>query len=98
MLINDFALKGGVSYMAWMEPLAIGLLGVGFILVSLLLIGMIGLIKDQNRKFNVLLSNYKADLEMVMLHAHNFDEFIKQTEEAMKQDDKKKPVETYYIT
>jgi hypothetical protein len=85
--------------MAWIEPVVIGLLGVGFILETVLLLGMRGLILDQNRKFNVLLSNYKADLEMVLLHAHNFDDFIKQTEEAMEQDKKKQqPVETYYIT
>lgn len=85
--------------MAWIEPLVIGLLGAGFVIESLLLIGMTGLIEEQNRKFNVLLSNYKADLEMVLLHAHNFDDFIKQTEEAMEQNEKKeKAVETYYIT
>jgi hypothetical protein len=84
--------------MAWVEPLIIGLLSVGLILETVLLIGFVGLLRDQERKFGILLSNYKADLEMVLLHAHRFDEFIKQTEEAMKQDEKEKAVETYYIT
>ena len=84
--------------MAWVLPVVVGLLGVGFVVETVLLIGMVGLIREQDRKFNVLLSNYKADLEMVLLHAHRFDEFIKQTEEAMKQDEKEKAVETYYIT
>lgn len=83
--------------MAWIEQVAIGLLGIGFLLETLLLLGMRSLILDQNRKFNVLLSNYKADLEMVMLHAHNFDEFMKVTEQAIK-DDEKKGVDTYYIS
>jgi hypothetical protein len=84
--------------MAWVLPVVVGLLGVGFVVETVLLIGMVGLIREQDRKFNVLLSNYKADLEMVLLHAHSFDDFIKQTEEAMKQDEKEKAVETYYIT
>jgi 16S rRNA C1402 (ribose-2'-O) methylase RsmI len=89
-----------VVYVAWVEPLIIGLLSVGLILETIFLFGCLGLVAESERKFNLLLSNYKADLEMVMLHAHRFDEFIKQTEAAMKEDEeseKKKPVDTYYI-
>lgn len=84
--------------MAWIEPVVIGLLGVGFTIESLLLIGMVGLIRDQDRKFGVLLSNYKADLEMVLLHSHQFDSFIHEVEETMKEEDKPNPDSTYYIT
>jgi len=83
--------------MSWIEPTAIGVLAAVLLFETLLLIGMKGLLQDQNRKTGILLANYKADLEMVMLHAHNFDEFIKQTEEAMKGEEKPNPDETFYI-
>lgn len=63
--------------------LVFGAMGVGLILETLLLIGMMGLLETMNRKFNLLLSNYKADLEMVLLYSHNMDEFIKKTQEFM---------------
>ena len=85
--------------MSWIIDAALALLGIGFTLSILLNIGLTGLVKDQNRKFNLLLSNYKADLEMVLLHAHNFDEFIKQTQEAMKQEEEGRvdPEKTVYL-
>jgi hypothetical protein len=86
--------------MSWVEPLVIGLLGVGFIFESLLLIGTFGLVKEHERKMGVILSNYKADLEMVLLAKHSLDEFINHMEGAYKEaEDAKKvnPEETYYI-
>jgi hypothetical protein len=63
---------------------------------TLLLIGAFGVIKDQERKMGVIMANYKADLEMTLLNAHNFDEFIKTTESAMQKDENATPLPAAY--
>ena len=71
-----------------MDILTAGLLvlfGVALLVETLLLAGAFGLIKEQNQKMGIVMANYKADLEMTLLNAHNFDEFIKNTENAMKE-------------
>jgi hypothetical protein len=71
------------------------LFGVVMLIETLLLVGAFGIIRDQNRKMGVIMANYKADLEMTLLNAHNFDEFIKHTEEAMKGSDAPPPSNAY---
>ena len=83
----------------WLTALVLGIFGVVILFLILFVMGQRGIIMEQARRDQLILANYKADLEMVLLHSHQFDEFIKQTEEAMKKDEKKdKAVETYYIT
>ncbi len=71
--------------------------GVGVTVLTLLVIGLMGLLKDAVKHQRLLLANYKADLEMVLLNVHDMDDFFKMNQEAMKTDSQK-PVETYYIT
>lgn len=52
-----------------------------------LIFGMKDIIKDLIRKQYVIVANYKSDLEMTLLAMHQFDEFIKTTEAAMKGED-----------
>lgn len=72
------------------------LAGLGFGALGVLtfyLYGMYLLVKDQNRKLNILIASYKSDLEMTLLHSHNFNEFIASMEKQMTQteDDVIKP-------
>jgi hypothetical protein len=71
--------------------------GVGVVVLTLLVIGLMGLLKDVVKHQRLLLANYKADLEMVLLNVHDMDEFFKMNQEVMKKADQQ-PVETYYIT
>jgi len=70
--------------------------GVAVVIETLLIIGLIGLLKDAIKGQRLLLANYKADLEMVLLNVHDFDEFLKMNQEAVikKALD---PETTYYI-
>jgi hypothetical protein len=70
--------------------------GVGVVVLTLLVIGLMGLLKDVVKHQRLLLANYKADLEMVLLNVHDFDEFLKMNQEAVikKALD---PETTYYI-
>ena len=43
--------------------------------------------EENDRKNTILLANYRADLEMVMLLSHNMNEFVHHVSEAMKGDD-----------
>lgn len=65
-------------------------------IISLLLLrGAILLIREQERKMGIFLASYKSDLEMTLLNVHNFDEFLKQTEAAMKgEEGHKEPADT----
>ena len=72
-------------------------LGIAVVIETLLIVGLIGLLKDVVKHQRLLLANYKADLEMVLLNVHDMDEFFKVSQEAVKKADQQ-PVETYYIT
>jgi hypothetical protein len=72
-------------------------LGIAVVIETLLIVGLIGLLKDAVKHQRLLLANYKADLEMVLLNVHDMDEFFKVSQEAVKKADQQ-PVETYYIT
>jgi hypothetical protein len=71
-------------------------LGIAVVIETLLIVGLIGLLKDAVKHQRLLLANYKADLEMVLLNVHDFDEFLKMNQEAVikKALD---PETTYYI-
>lgn len=53
------------------------------VILVIFLRGALEIIKDQQRKMNVLIANYKSDLEMTLLHSHNFQEFIASIEKQM---------------
>ena len=70
--------------------LIIVLLAIGLVTETFLLIGAMKILRSLQRKIYILLANYKSDLEMVLLHSHEFDDFIKATEQAMQADDSEK--------
>lgn len=65
----------------FLAALGIAALGV----LTFYLYGMYLIVKDQTKKLNILVANYKSDLEMALLHAHNFNEFIASMEKQMQQ-------------
>jgi hypothetical protein len=75
---------------------AIGVLGVALILETLLLIGLIKYLRNYTQKMGILLANYKADLEMVLINAHKFDSFIETTEKALQGEDESKAQHSGY--
>lgn len=77
-------------------PLILGIFGIVIIIETFLLVGVVGLVRDEMKTRNLILANYKADLEMVLLHAHDFDEFMRTNEEVVRQN-KLDPEDTYYI-
>jgi hypothetical protein len=70
-----------------LTAVVLSVMGVALIFESFLLMGAMELVKDQAKKLGILTANYKSDLEMTLLHAHNFHEFIHTAEEAMKEAD-----------
>jgi hypothetical protein len=62
------------------------LFGAITLIDTLLLVGCFGIIKDQSRKMSVIMANYKSDLEMTLLNAHNFDSFIKEVNDRMEKE------------
>lgn len=61
------------------------------------LMGALELIRFQNKKFDIVMANYKADLEMTLLHAHNFTEYMDNVDKAMKETEATPPpIATYH--
>jgi hypothetical protein len=81
--------------MEWNLVITIGL-AVAVVIETLLIVGLVGLLKDAVRGQGLLIANYKADLEMVLLNVHDFDEFLKMNQEAVVKKGLD-PETTYYI-
>jgi hypothetical protein len=45
------------------------------------------LLRYENRRMAILIANYKSDLELVLLHSHNMDEFVRKIQDIMAGDD-----------
>jgi hypothetical protein len=76
--------------------IGVAVLAVVVVIETILVIGLTGLLKDAVKGQRLLLANYKADLEMVLLNVHDFDEFLKTNQEAIVKKGLD-PETTYYI-